>query len=146
MTFNKIVGRIFPGYVEFRREVIDLKDIPPIKTKIMLNLADPESALRWWRLPIDGIGLVRMEFTITEHVKAHPMALAHPELIGNNKVRNEIMKMTGAYTSPAEYCIETLGRCLGSLAMIANPKPVIIRMSDFKTNEYATLLGGADFG
>ena len=112
----------------------------------MLNLADPDSALRWWRLPSDGISLARMEFTVTEHLKAHPMALAHPELVGDSKVRNEIIKMTSAYTTPAQYCIETLGRGLGCLAMIANPKPVIVRMSDFKTNEYATLLGGADFG
>jgi len=112
----------------------------------MLNLADPDSALRWWRLPIDGIGLARMDFTVTEHVKAHPMALAHPELVRDSKVTNEIIKITSAYPSPAQYCVETLGRGLGCLAMIANPKPVIIRMSDFKTNEYATLLRGADFG
>ena len=123
-----------------------MKDLPSTKTKIMLNLADPDSALRWWRLPIDGIGLARMEFTITELVKAHPMALAHPELVGDTKVRNDIMRMTSAYPSAAAFCVETLGRGLGCLAMMANPKPVIIRMSDFKTNEYATLLGGADFG
>ena len=111
----------------------------------MLNLADPDSALRWWRLPIDGIGLARMEFCVSEHVKAHPMALAHPELIGDSKVRNAITKMTSGYPSPAEYFIEVLGRGLGTLAMMANPKPVIIRMSDFKTNEYANLLGGATF-
>jgi len=112
----------------------------------MLNLADPDSALRWWRLPIDGIGLARMEFTVTEHVKAHPMALAHPERISDAHVRDTIMEMTSHYPTPADYCIETLGRGLGNLAILANPKPVIVRMSDFKTNEYATLLGGADFG
>ncbi len=112
----------------------------------MLNFADPDSAFRWWRLPIDGIGLARMEFTVTEHVKAHPMALAHPERVKDPAVREEIAELTRHYSSPAEYMVETLARGLGTLAAMAYPKPVIVRMSDFKTNEYATLLGGADFG
>ena len=125
--------------------VTDLKDIPETKTKVMLNIADPDSALRWWRLPIDGIGLCRMEFTITEHVKAHPMALAHPERITDPAVQEKIMELTRHYATPADYMVETLARGLGTLAAMAYPKPVIVRMSDFKTNEYATLLGGADF-
>lgn len=129
----------------FKKNVTDLKDIPETKTKVMLNIADPDSALRWWRLPIDGIGLCRMEFTVMEHVKAHPMALAHPERITDPVAREEIMELTRHYDTPADYMVETLGRGLGTLAAMAYPKPVIVRMSDFKTNEYATLLGGADF-
>lgn len=139
------IGRIFEGFLEFKKNVTELKDIPEIKTKVMLNIADPDSALRWWRLPIDGIGLCRMEFTVVEHVKAHPMALAHPERVTDPAVREEIMELTRHYETPADYMIETLGRGLGTLAAVAYPKPVIVRMSDFKTNEYATLLGGADF-
>jgi pyruvate,water dikinase len=132
--------------LEFSKQITDLKEIPETKTKVMLNLADPDSALRWWRLPIDGIGLARMEFTVTEHVKAHPMALAHPERITDPEVREQVMQLTRHYDTPADYFVETLARGLGTLAAMVNPKPVIVRMSDFKTNEYATLLGGADFG
>jgi pyruvate,water dikinase len=138
-------GRIYEGSLAFSKHITDLKEIPETKTKVMLNLADPDSALRWWRLPIDGIGLARMEFTVTEHVKAHPMALAHPERITDPEVKEKIMELTRHYKIPADYFVETLARGLGTLAAMANPKPVIVRMSDFKTNEYATLLGGADF-
>ena len=140
------MGKIYEGSLQFETKITDLKDMPETKTKVMLNLADPDSALRWWRLPIDGIGLARMEFTVTEHVKAHPMALAHPERIKDPEIEKKIMLLTRHYKTPSEYCIETLGRGLGTLAAMAHPKPVIIRMSDFKSNEYATLLGGADFG
>ena len=143
---NLLVGRIYEGALEFHKNITDLKEIPETETKVMLNLADPDSALRWWRLPIDGIGLARMEFTVTEHVKAHPMALAHPERITDPDVREKIMQLTRHYKTPADYFVETLARGLGTLAAMAHPKPVIVRMSDFKTNEYATLLGGADFG
>ncbi len=111
----------------------------------MLNIADPESALSLWRLPIDGIGLCRMEFTITEHVKAHPMALAHPERISDPDVKEEIMDLTRHFKTPGDYMVQVLARGIGTLAAMAYPKPVIVRMSDFKTNEYAKLLGGADF-
>ena len=87
-----------------------------------------------------------MEFTITEKVKAHPMALAHPEMIKDLEVKKAIMQLTRHFSSPQEYFVVTLARGLGTLAAMAHPKPVIIRMSDFKSNEYATLLGGADFG
>lgn len=139
------VGRIYEGSLKYESLVTDLKNIPATKTKVMLNLADPDSVFRWWRLPIDGIGLARMEFTITEHVKAHPMALAHPEQITDPGVKEQIYELTRHYNTPAEYMVETLGRGLGTLAAMVYPKPVIVRMSDFKTNEYATLLGGADF-
>jgi pyruvate,water dikinase len=139
------VGKIYDGSLEFTKHVTCLENIPETKTKVMLNLADPDSALRWWRLPIQGIGLARMEFTVTEHVKAHPMALAHPERITDPFVRDQIMELTRHYRTPADYMVETLARGIGLLAAMAYPKPVILRMSDFKTNEYATLLGGADF-
>ena len=138
-------GRIYPGKLAFERIVTDLSDLPSTKTKLMLNLADPESAFRWWKLPIDGIGLARMEFMITEHVKAHPMALAHPERISDPETQWQIEELAKQYKSPADYFVHTLGRGIGTLAALCYPKPMILRMSDFKTNEYATLLGGEDF-
>lgn len=138
-------GRIYEGELQFEKLVTELKEVPETKTKVMLNIANPESALSFWRLPIDGIGLCRMEFTVTEHVKAHPMALAHPEKISDPEVKDKIMELTRHYETPGEYMVQTLARGIGTLAAMAYPKPVIVRMSDFKTNEYATLLGGADF-
>ncbi|MCB9703958.1 MAG: phosphoenolpyruvate synthase [Myxococcales bacterium] len=139
------VGKIYAGALRFRRETIDLHDLPATRTKIMLNLADPGSALRHWRLPVDGIGLARMEFIITEDVQVHPMALAHPERVSEPEARAAIDALTRAYPSPTEYFVETLGRGIGMLAASVYPRPAIVRMSDFKTNEYARLLGGADF-
>ena len=86
-----------------------------------------------------------MEFTVTEHVKAHPMALAHPEMISDPEVLWQIEELTKRFETPADYMVDTLARGLACLSAMCYPKPVIVRMSDFKTNEYATLLGGADF-
>lgn len=142
---SNVVGRVYEGEIPFERKVTELKHIPETKTKIMLNIADPDNAFSYWKLPIDGIGLCRMEFTVTEHVKAHPMALAHPEMITDPDVKADIMELTRHYKTPSDYMIHTLGRGIGTLAAAVFPKPVIVRMSDFKSNEYATLLGGADF-
>lgn len=138
-------GKICKGEFKYEKTVTDLEETHDTDTKVMLNIANPDLALRWWKLPIDGIGLCRMEFTIMEHVKAHSMELAHPEKISDFKVKEEIMEMTRHYKTPADYMVETLARGIGTLAAMAYPKPVILRMSDFKTNEYASLLGGADF-
>ena len=138
-------GRVYEGKLEFTKKVTDLSEIPTTKTNINLNLADPDSVFRWWKLPIDGIGLARMEFTVTEHVKAHPMALAHPEMISDPEVLWQIEELTKRFETPADYMVDTLARGLACLSAMCYPKPVIVRMSDFKTNEYATLLGGADF-
>ena len=138
-------GRVYEGKLEFTKKVTDLSEIPTTKTNINLNLADPDSVFRWWKLPIDGIGLARMEFTVTEHVKAHPMALAHPEMISDPEVLWQIEELTKRFPTPADYMVDTLARGLACLSAMCYPKPVIVRMSDFKTNEYATLLGGADF-
>lgn len=88
------MGRIFEGELGYTEERTNLDKIPDTKTKVMLNLADPDSALRWWRLPIDGIGLARMEFTITEHVKAHPMALAHPERLSDPETKEQVLQLS----------------------------------------------------
>eukprot|EP00978_Attheya_sp_CCMP212_P016041 scaffold41705_cov58-Attheya_sp.AAC.3 len=139
------VGIVYPGKVAYERKSTDLTKIAKSKTKIMLNLADPDSAFRWWKLPIDGIGLARMEFCVMEHVKVHPMALAHPERVQDPEILWQIEEMTKDYETPSDYFVQTLARGIGQLAALAYPNPMILRMSDFKTNEYATLFGGEDF-
>ncbi|AHD03733.1 phosphoenolpyruvate synthase [Leisingera methylohalidivorans] len=122
-----------------------LADLPRPETKIMLNLANPSAALRWWRLPVDGVGLARMEFVISNAVRAHPMALARFDQIHDPDTRAAIDRLTEGYGEKTEYFVDRLARGLSRIAAFCYPKPVIIRMSDFKTNEYADLLGGRGF-
>jgi phosphoenolpyruvate synthase/pyruvate phosphate dikinase len=111
----------------------------------MVNLANPGAALKWWRLPAAGIGLARMEFIIGEHIGAHPMALAHPDRIDDPRSERAIDELTGHHSSPAEYFVDRLASGIAALAATWADRPVIVRMSDFKTNEYAGLLGGEQF-
>jgi pyruvate, water dikinase len=137
-------GLVYEGRAQIVAEDLDLASIPVTRTQVMLNLAQPESALRWWRLPADGVGLARMEFVIASHVKVHPMALLHYEqLDAATKVRMD--ELTRGYADRSEYFIETLARGLARIAAVRFPHPVIVRLSDFKTNEYAALLGGRAF-
>ncbi len=122
-----------------------LDDLPEVKTNVMLNLANPSAALRWWRLPVDGVGLARMEFVVNNAVKVHPMALLNFDAITDDQTRDEIDALTAGYDSKPEYFVDQLARGLSRIAAFCYPKPVIVRMSDFKTNEYADLLGGRDF-
>jgi pyruvate,water dikinase len=138
-------GVVTEGLSEISVTEESLTDLPETRTKVMLNLANPSAALRWWRLPVEGVGLARMEFVISSVVRAHPMALLHPERIKDPATRAEIEALTSAYASPAEYFVDQLARGLSRIAAFCHPKPVIVRMSDFKTNEYADLLGGRDF-
>lgn len=111
----------------------------------MLNLANPGAALRWWRLPVDGVGLARMEFVISNAVRVHPMALARFDQVTDPKTRAAIEALTAGYNPRTGYFVDRLARGLSRIAAFCHPKPVIIRMSDFKTNEYADLLGGQAF-
>lgn len=122
-----------------------LDNLPVVSTKVMLNLANPSAALRWWRLPVDGVGLARMEFVVSNTVRVHPMALAHFERVTDTIARAEIERLTAGYDNMSDYFVDTLSRGLSRIAAFCYPKPVIVRMSDFKTNEYADLLGGLDF-
>ena len=130
-----------------RIEVTDeaLGDLPRPATQVMLNLANPGAALRWWRLPVDGVGLARMEFVVTGAVRVHPMALAHFEKVTDPAERAEIEALTAGYASKPDYFVDRLARGLSRIAAVCYPRPVIVRMSDFKTNEYADLLGGRAF-
>jgi pyruvate,water dikinase len=111
----------------------------------MVNLGNPDLAFRTAMLPNDGVGLARMEFIISEHIGVHPMALAHPEKVPSAADRDKITQRVRGYARPADFFVERLAEGVGTIAAAFYPRPVIVRLSDFKTNEYAGLLGGAGF-
>ncbi len=111
----------------------------------MLNLGNPDLAFKTSFLPNDGVGLARMEFIIGEYIKVHPLALLHPDQVGDPEARRRIDRLTLGYPDGGTYFVERLSEGIGTIAAAFWPKPVVVRMSDFKTNEYASLLGGAGF-
>ena len=119
--------------------------MPRPQTKIMLNLGNPDLAFKYSFLPNDGVGLARMEFIINEYIRVHPMALLHPEKLESNAEWLTIQQLINNDASPADYFVRRLSEGVGTIAAAFYPKPVIVRMSDFKTNEYASLLGGSVF-
>ena len=138
-------GYIYEGSADFEVETLDVTSLPETHTAIMLNLANPGAAFRWWRLPADGVGLARMEFVINNSIRVHPMALLRFEELRDEAAKKQVRELTAGYADKAEYFVDKLSRGLGRIAAAVHPKPVIIRMSDFKTNEYAGLIGGAQF-
>ena len=138
-------GIVYDGILPFRVEKIAVKDIKRPKTKIMMNLGNPEEAFSLSRIPNDGIGLARMEFIINSYIKIHPMALVHPEMVTDEAVTEKINELTYGYSDKEDYFVERLAHGVGTIAAAFYPKPVIVRMSDFKTNEYASLIGGKYF-
>lgn len=137
-------GDIYDGALAYEVVKTDLDNIPKTKTQIMMNLGNPDLAFSLASLPVDGIGLARMEFIINAYVKAHPMALRHPDRV-DDATRAELESLTGAYDSMEDFFIKTLSEGVATIAACVYPKPCVVRMSDFKTNEYATLLGGKIF-
>ena len=138
-------GLIHAGIAKVTVEELDLSDLPETRTKIMLNMANPSAAFRWWRLPADGVGLARMEFVVNNAVKVHPMALIEFDKVADAGERAQIEALTAGYPNKPDYFVDQLARGLSQIAAFAHPNPVIVRMSDFKTNEYAELLGGRAF-
>lgn len=138
-------GYIYEGAAVVETEDLRLDAIPATQTKVMLNLANPEAAFQWWRLPSDGVGLTRMEFVISNHIKIHPMALIHYDALKDEAAKRTIAKLTKGYADKTAYFVERLAKSLARIAAAHYPKPVIVRMSDFKTNEYADLVGGREF-
>jgi pyruvate,water dikinase len=139
------LGFVYEGVADYETEGLDLAAIPATRTKIMLNLADPAAAFRWWRIPADGVGLARMEFVINNHIKIHPMALVHYDTLKNEDAKRSIAQLTVGYDDKTEYFVDRLAQALARIAASRHPAPVIVRMSDFKTNEYANLIGGGEF-
>jgi pyruvate,water dikinase len=139
------IGRVYEGVLPIKATHVELSEVKRPRTKIMLNLGNPELAFRSAMLPNDGVGLARMEFIISEHIKVHPMALVSPEKVVSAQARQDIQQLVRNYPKPADYFVEKLSEGVGMIGAAFYPKPVIVRLSDFKTNEYARLLGGEGF-
>ncbi len=138
-------GYIYKGALEFDVREVDPTSLPKPPVQTMINIASPDGALRWWRLPVKGIGLARMEFIINNTIKIHPMALAHFDQVHDQDARKRIESLTHRYESKQEYFVDNLARGIARIAASQWPEAVIVRMSDFKTNEYANLIGGSGF-
>ncbi|VAW52893.1 Phosphoenolpyruvate synthase [hydrothermal vent metagenome] len=138
-------GRVYAGKLAFEKEVTDLGTLARPKTKIMLNLGNPDLAFKTSFLPNDGVGLARMEFIINESIKVHPMALLHPERVRDSEQRKQVETLCLGYDNPVDYFVKHLSEGVGTIAAAFWPKPVVVRMSDFKSNEYASLIGGKYF-
>ena len=137
-------GIVYDGILGYEIRQIDLCSIPKTKTKIMMNLGNPDLAFSLASLPVDGVGLARMEFIISTYIKAHPMALIYPEKTDKQTIK-KIKKLTKMHNDNETYFIKSLSEGIASIASSVYPKPCIVRMSDFKSNEYAGLLGGKFF-
>ncbi|WP_343079448.1 phosphoenolpyruvate synthase [Ostreiculturibacter nitratireducens] len=139
------VGRVYAGEVPFETRRTDLATLKKPKTHIMVNLGNPELALKTSFLPVDGVGLARLEFIINEYIKAHPMALLHPDKVEDREHRAAIDKMVQGHANGGDFFVQRLSEGVGTIAAAFWPRPVIARLSDFKSNEYAQLIGGAPF-
>jgi pyruvate,water dikinase len=139
------VGRVYSGHIPFTVTRTDLSTLEMPQTHLMVNIGNPETAFQTRFLPNDGVGLARMEFIVAEHIRIHPMALVHPERVADPAMRAAIERLTASFATPADYFVRELAEGVGTIAAAFYPRPVVVRMSDFKTNEYASLLGGAGF-
>ena len=138
------VGKVYEGAVPFSVERIPLGTLRRPRTKIMMNLGNPEEAFALRRIPNDGVGLARMEFIINNDIQIHPMALVHPERVDEDD-RRKIEELTFGYPDGQSFFVERLAEGIGTIAAAFHPRPVVVRLSDFKTNEYARLIGGKPF-
>ncbi|MCC3159737.1 phosphoenolpyruvate synthase [Hymenobacter sp. 15J16-1T3B] len=138
-------GRVYAGRLAWTETEIDLETVPRPRTKPLLILADPARALQLARYPSQGVGLMRMEFVINNAIRIHPMALVEFDKLQDAAARAEIEQLTARYPSKPEYFVDQLSQAIGFVAACFYPRPVIVRLSDFKTNEYAGLLGGRQF-
>jgi pyruvate, water dikinase len=138
-------GFVYRGRLPVRVERTSLTDLPRPRTRMMLNVGNPAEAFSLSFLPNDGVGLARLEFIIGTHVRVHPMALVHPEHVSDPAERREIDRLTAGYTDRTQYFVDRLAEGVGTIAAAFWPKDVIVRLSDFKSNEYANLLGGRAF-
>jgi pyruvate, water dikinase len=138
-------GRVYRGLLPYEVREISLQELPRTRTKIMMNLGNPEEAFSLSAMPNDGVGLARMEFIIANHIKAHPLALIHFDELEDELAKYKIAELTSQYEEKTEFFIDKVAQGIGTIAAAFYPKPVIVRLSDFKSNEYANLLGGKQF-
>lgn len=138
-------GVVYKGALDFEVEELDLSTLKETRTDIMVNIASPGASFRYWRLPLKGVGLLRMEFIIENIIKIHPMALVRFDELKDRSIKREIEELTKGYGRREDYFVEHLSLGIGRIAASQYPHPVIVRTSDFKTNEYAELIGGAEF-
>ncbi len=139
------VGRVYDGELPFEVERVDLAHLPRPQTRLQVNLGNPDLAFKTALMPQDGVGLARMEFIINEYIQAHPLALLHPERVSDPQVRRRLQRLIEGHGDGGEYFVQRLSEGVGTIAAAFWPRPVVVRLSDFKSNEYASLLGGADF-
>ncbi len=139
------VGNIYKGKLKFDISKINLKKLRKPKTKIMMNVGNPDQAFEFSFIPNDGVGLAREEFIISSYIKVHPLALLHFSKLKDKKTKGVINELAYAYKSKVDFFVEKLAQGVAMIAAAFYPKDVIVRMSDFKTNEYANLIGGKEF-
>ncbi|HEX6764925.1 MAG TPA: putative PEP-binding protein, partial [Polyangiaceae bacterium] len=138
-------GKVYAGRVDFDRREIDPAELPEPRVPVMLNVGNPENAFLLGQLPSAGVGLLRVEFLVSSAIGIHPMALVHPERVDDPAALAEIKRRTAGFESPSEFFVERLANGVAQIAAAFYPRPVIVRFSDFKTNEYAGLVGGSQF-
>ncbi len=138
-------GRVYAGEVGFHVDRTEVAGLARPRTQIMVNLGNPDLAFKTSFLPNDGVGLARMEFIVSEYIKVHPLALLYPEKVDDPEARRMIGQLTAGYPDGGAFFVERLSEGIGTIAAAFWPKPVVVRMSDFKTNEYASLIGGRGF-
>jgi pyruvate,water dikinase len=138
-------GEVYEGAVPYTHEELDVGSLPRPHTKVMLNVGNPEQAFSLSFLPNDGVGLAREEFVISSAIRVHPMALIRFDTLPEGLAKEQIAQLTRRYPHKPDYFVERLAEGVGQLAAAFYPKDVIVRLSDFKTNEYAGLLGGEGF-
>lgn len=138
-------GKVYKGLLAYEVQEIPLEKLPRTRTQIMMNVGNPEEAFGYSAIPNDGVGLARMEFIIANHIKAHPLALIHFDELEDELAKYKIAELTAEYADKPQFFIDKLAQGIGAIAAAFYPKPVIVRLSDFKSNEYANLLGGKQF-
>lgn len=138
-------GKVYTGLVPFEVVTTELGRLPRTQTQILMNVGNPEEALTLAAIPCDGVGLARLEFIITNHIKVHPLALIHFQRLEDESVKQQIAQFTALYTHKPDFFVDRLAQGMGMIAAAFYPKPVVVRLSDFKSNEYANLLGGQQF-
>ncbi|MBI2444001.1 MAG: phosphoenolpyruvate synthase [Candidatus Magasanikbacteria bacterium] len=139
------VGFIYAGRLPFTVKRTAVAKLTPTRTKVYLNIGDPHQAFYLSSLPADGVGLAREEFIFTNFIKIHPLALVHYQKIKERKITNQIDRLTAGYRNKTQFLVDKLAEGIAFIAAAFYPRPVIVRLSDFKSNEYATLIGGAGF-